>query len=218
MKKSLSAIALGLLSVSLPFSVLAHHPLGSMPMETFNHGLLSGAGHPVLGFDHLFFVLLMGVASVFTANRLLTPLAYIAAMLIGCLITALWTSIPATEFIVALSLLILGGMMLSGREFNAATLIVAFAAFGLFHGSAFGASIAAQESGFGVQVLVGYLMGLGFIQYTLALIGGALCASIWKASSASALQPRLAGAMVTGVGLYLVLEHAEGPLLQLLSS
>lgn len=204
------------LSALFTIPAFAHHPLGGMPMETFSHGMLSGIGHPLLGFDHLFFVLLVGIAATFTANRLLSPLAYIVAMLVGCLTTAMWTSLPAVELGIALSLLVLGGMLLSGRQFSGATLLVAFAAFGLFHGSAFGASIATQESGFATPVLLGYLIGLGAVQYGLALIGGTVCTSIWKASSMAALQPRLAGAMVAGAGLFLVLEHAEGPLLTLL--
>ena len=44
-------------------------------------GLLSGVGHPVLGFDHLFLRRADGrVAALFTARRFATPLAYIAAM------------------------------------------------------------------------------------------------------------------------------------------
>ena len=210
-------ILISTLSALFAGSAFAHHPLGGMPMETFSHGMLSGIGHPVLGFDHLFFVLLIGVAAAFTANRLLSPLAYIVSMLVGCLVTAMWTTLPAVELIVALSLLVLGGMLLSGRQFTSTTLLLVFAAFGLFHGSAFGASITAQESGFALPVLMGYLIGLGVIQYVLALVGGTVCASIWKASSMAALQPRLAGAMVAGVGLFLILEHAEGPLLTLLA-
>jgi len=35
----------------------AHHPLAGMSLQTFAHGILSGVGHPLLGFDHLFFVM-----------------------------------------------------------------------------------------------------------------------------------------------------------------
>ena len=65
----------------IPTTVYAHHPLAGTPMETFAHGILSGVGHPLLGFDHLFFVLIMGIAAVFTARRYSTPFAYITAML-----------------------------------------------------------------------------------------------------------------------------------------
>jgi len=196
----------------------AHHPLAGMPMESFTHGLLSGVGHPLLGFDHLFFVALVGIASIFTGRRLLAPLAYILAMLGGCVLTALWTPVPATELMIALSLLVLGSMLLSGHRFGISTVLFAFAGFGLFHGAAFGESLATQESGFGSQVLAGYLLGLGLTQFAIALAAGLVCTMLWKVSHAGALQPRLAGAMVAGIGLYLVLEHFEGPLIRAISS
>ena len=61
-----AAAALTLTFAAAP--ALAHHPLGGMPMETFTHGVLSGIGHPLLGFDHLFFVIAMGVAAALWMN------------------------------------------------------------------------------------------------------------------------------------------------------
>ena len=74
---------LGLAGVisAVPTLALAHHPLGGMPMETFAQGVLSGVGHPILGFDHLFFVALIGVAALYTGRALLSPFAYIARRL-----------------------------------------------------------------------------------------------------------------------------------------
>lgn len=196
----------------------AHHPLAGMSIETFTHGFLSGVGHPLLGFDHLFFVVLVGITALFTRRKMLAPLAYIIAMLGGCMVSALWTPVPATELMIALSLLVLGSMLLSGHRFGLATVLFAFAGFGLFHGAAFGESLATQEAGFGSQVLTGYLLGLGLTQFAIALAAGLVCKVLWKVSHAGALQPRLAGAMVAGVGFYLTLEHFEGPLLRAISS
>ena len=39
----------------------AHHMLGGRTPVTFMQGLLSGLGHPVIGIDHLAFVVAMGV-------------------------------------------------------------------------------------------------------------------------------------------------------------
>lgn len=196
----------------------AHHPLDGMPMESFTHGLLSGVGHPLLGFDHLFFVMLVGIAALFTGRRLLAPLAYILSMLVGCVVTALWTPVPATELMIALSLLVLGSMLLSGHRFGPSTILLTFASFGLFHGAAFAASLATQEAGFGLAVLTGYLVGLGLTQLAIALGAGLVCLMLWKVSHPRALQPRLAGAMVAGIGLYLTLEHFEDSLIRVISS
>ena len=195
---------------------LAHHPLGGLPMETFAHGLLSGAGHPVLGFDHLFFVALMGVAALFTARRLATPLAYIGAMLVGTLAISSGVVLPGIEFVVALSLLALGAIVLSGRALGMSATLVVFAGFGLFHGAAFGGSIAGQEGGVGGAVLLGYLIGLGAIQYGIALAAGWVAERVLGVANAAAVNARLVGAMVAGVGAFLVLEALEGLLLGVL--
>ena len=148
--KKLLAIAAASLAAT---PALAHHPLGGLPMETFAHGALSGVGHPVLGFDHMFFVIAMGVAALFTAHRYLTPAAYIAAMLVGCGLMYAGVAMPLQETFIAISLLAVGGIVLSGRALGVGTALAVFAAFGLFHGSAFGGSIAAQEGGIGAGVV-----------------------------------------------------------------
>ena len=212
-KLSLSLAALALSAAP----ALAHHPLGGMPMETFTHGLLSGIGHPLLGFDHLFFVIIVGIAAVYTGRARLAPAAYIAAMLAGCLMMSLGVGLPLKEAIIGLSLLVVGGIVLSGRALGLVPALAIFAAFGLFHGSAFGDSIAAQEAAVGTPVLVGYLIGLGILQYAIALAAGWVAATLWKATEAHAVQARLAGAVVAGVGLYLTLETVEGAVFDLLS-
>ncbi len=195
---------------------LAHHPLGGMPMATFADGVLSGVGHPILGFDHLFFVALVGIAALFTLHRLAAPGAYIAAMLVGCGLTVAGIALPMTEAVIALSLLVLGGVVLSGRALGTSATLVLFAAFGLFHGAAFGGSIAGQESGVGAGVLLGYLIGLGVIQYAIAIASGWTAEKVLGATEAAAVNARLAGGAVAGVGLFLTLEAVEGPLLSVL--
>jgi urease accessory protein len=213
MKKLLATAAATLAATP----ALAHHPLGGMPMETFSHGLMSGVGHPVLGFDHMFFVIAMGVAALFTAHRYMTPLAYLAAMLVGCGLMYAGFALPMTETVIAISLLAMGGVVLSGRALGAGTAIALFAAFGLFHGSAFGGSIAAQEGGISAGVLVGYLIGLGVIQYAIAIAAGWVVEKLLHATQAQAMNARLVGAMVAGVGVFLCLEIIEGPVVAMIA-
>ncbi len=207
MKKPLTAAGLSLAATP----ALAHHPLGGLPMETFAHGLLSGVGHPLLGFDHLFFVLAMGIAATFTSARLTGPAAYIAAMLAGCGLMYAGIAMPLAETVIVISLLAIGGLVLSGRAIGAGTAIALFAVFGLFHGSAFGGSIAAQEGGVGGVVLIGYFIGLAALQYAMAILAGWAVRKL-GASDAAAINARLAGAMVVGVGVFLALEIIEGPI------
>lgn len=196
--------------VALTTPALAHHPLGGMPMETFAHGVLSGVGHPVLGFDHLFFIALIGVAALFTGRRYAAPGAYIAAMLAGTLAMSMGLALPAVEIVIGLSLLALGAVVLSGRALGLLPALALFAGFGLFHGSAFGGSIAGQEGGAATAVLLGYLIGLGVVQYAIALAAGWVVGTALKAKDAAAMPARLSGAVVAGVGMFLTLENAEG--------
>ncbi len=210
MKKYL--IGLGGVALSAT-PALAHHPLGGMPMETFADGVLSGIGHPLLGFDHLFFVIAVGIAALYTGRDKLAPAAYIVAMLAGCLMMASGTGLPLKEAVIALSLLVVGGVVLSGRALSLVPAMALFAGFGLFHGSAFGDSIATQEAAMGAPVLIGYLIGLGVVQYAIAVGAGWVAKTLWQATEATAIQARLAGAVVAGVGLYLTMENLEGAVL-----
>ena len=208
--KTVPALALGAVAAVAAEPALAHHPLGGMPMETFAHGMLSGIGHPLLGFDHLFFVLAVGLAALYTGHRFTAPAAYIVAMLAGCLMMSLGVGLPAKEIVIGLSLLALGAVVLSGRAMSILPAVIVFAAFGMFHGSAFGDSMAAQEAGFGAPVLVGYLLGLGVLQYAIAVAAGTVALKLWKATESTAMETRLAGAVVAGVGMFLTLENLEG--------
>ena len=190
---------------------LAHHPLAGLPMETGAQGLLSGLAHPVLGFDHLFFVLAVGVAAVLTGWRVAAPLAYVAAMLAGCGLALAGLNLPLVEAVIAASLLVLGGLILSGRVLVPGLVLVLFAGFGLFHGAAFASGIIGAEGAAPVPVQLGYLLGLGAVQYALALAAGTV------AMAAKAERVRLAGAMVAGVGLFLSLEAMEAPLVALIT-
>ena len=210
MKKILTA-ALALAATP----ALAHHPLGGLPMETFSQGLLSGVGHPVLGFDHLFFVAAMGVAAAFTGHALRAPLAYVAAMLAGVALMTAGVALPAQEVMIVLSLLVVGGVVLSGRALTLAPALALFAGFGLFHGSAFGASVAGQEGGLSSAVFAGYLLGLAAIQYAVAIAAGYAIRAV--APLASSVNARLAGAMVAGAGVLLGLEMLEGPIVAALA-
>lgn len=197
-------------SFSVPTTALAHHPLGGLPMVTFKDGLLSGFGHPLLGFDHLFFVIIVGIAALYTGRALLAPAAYIAAMLVGCLLMAFGTGLPMKEAMIGLSLLVVGGIVLSGHALKLVPALAIFALFGLFHGSAFGDAISAQETAAGTSVLVGYLVGLGLLQYAIAIAAGWVAKTLWKATEATAIEVRLTGAVVAGVGAFLSLETLEG--------
>tara|TARA_B100000029_G_C17511605_1_gene936481 strand:- start:887 stop:1546 length:660 start_codon:yes stop_codon:yes gene_type:complete len=195
--------------ILLPSIAFAHHPLAGMPMVSFSDGILSGVGHPLLGFDHLFFVALVGVVALFTGQRYLSPVAYITAMLIGCMMMVTGIELPVKEAMVGLSLLGLGALVLSGQTPSFFPALLTFFVFGLFHGSAFGDAIAAQEASVSNHVLTGYLLGLGVIQYVIALTAGWVHLHVLRATGPCFMNTRLVGAVVAGIGLFLTIENLE---------
>jgi len=204
MKKILGLAAIGTLFANPAF---AHHPLAGAEMTTFTHGVLSGIGHPVLGFDHLFFVIAVGIVAAMTGRLTTAPLGYIAGMLGGIALITMGVGLPFVEFVIAGSLILLGGLAASGRAMSTSLAMALFAGAGLFHGWAFGETITGQEGGMGASVLIGYLIGLVVVQYAISVAAG------WLATrgieSVEDFKPRLAGAVVAGVGLTFFLEGAE---------
>lgn len=200
-----AAWALALSLVAGPAA--AHHPMGGALPETFAQGLLSGIGHPILGFDHLAFVLAMGVAAAVAGRALSAPLAYIAAMVAGVALTLAGVALPGGEALVALSVLGIGAVVLSGVALAAPLALALFAAAGLVHGWALGGSIVGAEGG----VIGAYLLGLAMVQYALAIGAGLGARALWGAA-ADAVPTRIAGAVVAGIGATFVIEGLEAAL------
>jgi urease accessory protein len=209
MKRLTAAATAALLATPFPATqALAHHPMGGAPMETLAQGLLSGMGHPVLGFDHLFFVAAVGIVAAFTGGRMVAPLGYVAGMIAGCALIVAGVALPAVELVIALSLVVAGVVLMRGRALGLHAAVALFGALGLFHGWALGETIVGQEGGMAAPVVAGYLIGLAVTQWTIAVAAGWAVSRL--ARSAEALQPRLAGGLVAGAGALLVLERAEG--------
>ena len=188
---------------------LAHHPMGGALPQTLWQGLLSGLGHPVIGLDHLAFVAGIGLAAAFAPRRLLAPLAYVAATLAGCLLLVAGVALPQVELVVALSVLLVGLLVLSGRRLPVGLSLALFALAGLFHGSAFAESIVGAET----TPLLAYLAGFATIQFAIAVAVMALVRGLLRASEPGAVSARLAGALVAGIGFAVLFERVEGLLL-----
>jgi len=171
----------------------AHHVMGGRTPATFMDGLLSGLGHPVIGLDHLAFVVAVGVAVGVAGLSLALPALFIAASMVGVAIHVGGATLPGAEALVALSVMVAGLMLALGRSLQAWLWALLFAIGGLLHGYAFGESIFGAEA----TPLVAYLIGLAAIQTVLAT------AVAWLArrSAREAVEPRLAGAAIAGVGL-----------------
>ena len=171
----------------------AHHMMGGQTPATFMEGLLSGLGHPVIGIDHLAFIVAMGVAVGSAGLNLAIPALFIAASALGVALHVHGLALPGAEALVAISVLAAGTLIALGRSIRTWLWAALFAVAGLVHGYAFGESIYGAEA----SPLAAYLVGLAIVQAVIAT-GVALLA---RRSGAAAMEPRLAGAAIAGIGL-----------------
>src|SRR6266480_3905984 len=120
---------------------LAHHVMGGRMPVTFTDGLLSGLGHPVIGIDH--FAAVVAVACLASAHRAgpWLVVSFVLAMIAGVSIHVRGTTLSAAEIIVALSVIVLGAVLLRDRTLHTGAALALFVAVGLTHGYALGESI-----------------------------------------------------------------------------
>lgn len=97
-------ITTGLLLASTP--ALAHHPFGGQTPTNAIQGFLSGMGHPVIGLDHLAFVITAGLLAAVMGRGLSIPIAFVVASLAGTGIHLMELDRPAPEFFISASVLL----------------------------------------------------------------------------------------------------------------
>ena len=169
------------------------------------HGFLSGVGHPIIGFDHLAFVLAIGVLAAFQVHRLVLPFGFVVGTVIGSLLTLAAVTLPLTELTITLSVLFAGLIVMRGRDVAVLPATILGTLAGLFHGAAYGAAVIGAET----TPIIAYLAGFGLTQLAIMLVAGFAMQQIWKAASMAELPPRLAGALLAGVGVTFLVEHVE---------
>ena len=183
---------------------LAHHPLGGEAPQSMWHGLISGFAHPVIGLDHLAFIVLVGLAAA-GASRLITgPAAFIAATVIGTLLHVGGVVLPLAWVVIGVATLVLAGLLIAGRQVSGPLALTGFAIAGLFHGWSYGAAVVGATP----MPIVAYLAGFGLIQFAIA--GGvALAARRLTTQTEGWVQPRITAAVCAGVGLAFFAIEAE---------
>ena len=189
-------------------NVYAHHPLAGQKMETFFHGLLSGFGHPILGFDHLFFIIGVGILCLLAKKIFLGPLAFIIGMISGLFTIISGYNLFLVEFIIAISLLLIGIFIISGKKVNFNFISLSLLIIGLFHGWAFGETIVGQEN-INSFVMGGYLLGLSIIVWAISVTSSIIYKNIYKVFDLNDIKVKISGGIITGVGAFLLLEGIE---------
>ena len=183
---------------------LAHHPLGGEAPQTLIHGLISGLAHPVIGLDHLAFIVLAGLVAAFAGRSFAAPLAFIAATLVGTAVHLAGVVLPVAELVIAASVIVLGALLVYGRQVAGPIALAGFALAGVFHGWGYGEAVVGSTP----MPIFAYLLGFGVIQFAI-IAGVALVAGKLLEEGRGQMQARLAAAVCLGVGLVFAFETLE---------
>jgi urease accessory protein len=178
-----------------PLPAFAHHPMGGTTPATLWEGFASGVGHPVIGPDHLAFLLAAGVLAATLPTRLglVAILAFVAGGFVGSLVHVAGIGLGPVEALVALSVVAVGVALL-WRGAPATALPAAFAVAGVVHGHAFAEAIIGAETG----ALAAYLAALALTQ---GAIGAAAMLAARRLGNAMPRLRQAAGAVAALLGV-----------------
>lgn len=192
LSRGLAAAAAVLISQIAALPVHAHHPTGGITPASFLHGLLSGIGHPILGLDHMAYVVGIGLLAAVAGFGLLLPALFVAAMTAGLGLHVSGVDIPRAELWLAASVVLIGVAVLRPRDGEGRWLEGGlFAVAGLLHGYAFAETVIGAEP----TPMLAYIVGLAATQMAIATIAYAV------ARGEGARQPLLATTAVRTLGV-----------------
>jgi urease accessory protein len=194
----LTALALALVLAATP--AVAHHVMDGELPSAFMQGLLSGLGHPIIGLDHLAFVVALGIGAALVQGPLVVIAAFVTLSMAGVLIHVAKLDIPMIEPLVSFSVVLAGLALIWSRSVAGSVWLTLAAVAGILHGYAFGESIVGAER----AVLGAYLLGLAVVMAAIALAVVWITRRIVGADGVASPCLRVAGAIVGCVGAVLL--------------
>jgi urease accessory protein len=170
---------------------------GTASAHTGDHttvtGFAGGLAHPLTGLDHLLAMIAIGLWAAQQGGRALwaVPAAFVGAMLSGGMLASSGIALPHVETAIALSVLVLGLLIATRRQWAVTAGMALAAGFALFHGYAHGLEmpLAASPAQY----------GLGFVLATLVLHGLGVAGSLLGRHTV-----KLAGAGIAATGLAMI--------------
>jgi urease accessory protein len=162
MRKQIIVVAA--LLAAFPDVAGAHHFMGDALPQTFMQGLLSGLGHPLIGVDHAAFIVASGFFLALLDGGMVGVLVLIGGTLTGAAMHLLGIDVPGGEVGVALSVILIGALVMARRKIELTWLAAGLAVAGVLHGHAYAESIFGAEA----APLGAYLIGFSLIQLAVA--------------------------------------------------
>lgn len=173
---------------------LAHHPMGGAVPATAWQGFASGIGHPVIGLDHLAFLVATGLAAGIGRLGARLPLLFVGTSLAGVVAFWLGLVLPDAELLVAAMVLVAGMALAIGRAPSCRGWAALLALGGLAHGQAYAEAVLGAEP----TPVLAYLLGLALVQGAIA--GGVALLVLRRPAAASLVAARVAGLAIALVG------------------
>jgi urease accessory protein len=159
-------------------------------------GFLSGVRHPISGLDHVLAMIAVGLwgAQMGSPAIWVLPVAFPMVMALGGLMGLLGIPLPGTEYGIAASMILLGGVVLFAWKppLWAAAILVSL--FAIFHGHAHGTELPPGQDGL--------LYSLGFVSATGCLHAVGVSIGLVHRWSWGQWFLRLAGAFIASMGMY----------------
>ena len=143
--------------------------LAVLPSLTFAHpghtdqGLSAGLLHPLGGLDHVLAMLAIGIWAALHSRRMQLA-TFLTALLAGFTLGNTGISLPAVETGIALSVLLLGLLIIGAARLPNGVALALTATFALFHGYAHGAEASGD--------LLTFAFGFILSSLALHLVGG----------------------------------------------
>ncbi|AFY90887.1 hydrogenase accessory protein [Chroococcidiopsis thermalis PCC 7203] len=203
----LIATALTIAFFAIPQPAYAHHAIGGKTPVNLFEGFLSGLAHPVIGLDHLAFVVAIGLLAVGQRRGALIPAGFVVAAMLGTVIHVFQIDLPAAEVAIAVSVIIFGAMLVWRDRPHWLITLGLGAIAGLFHGYAYGEAIIGAQ----MFPLFAYLLGFTLIQYGVALVAflvGNL--ALQKSANSSPAWLRLSGLAICAIGVVFLTSSVMG--------
>ena len=185
-KTGLTGIVLGLVAVS---PALAH--IGDI---AHYHGFMEGVAHPLTGLDHFLAMLTIGLWAGVSGGyaRWVWPLTFVSVAGLGALYGYAGYALPAQEPLIAISVIVLGGLVYASLQMPLFAGMVLSGGAAFVHGYAHGVEMPVESA------FTGFMTG--FLLSTALLHGLGLAV----APRFNGLMQRLAGGLIAGCGTLLL--------------
>ena len=179
------------LNCLIPVSAWAHIGQGDI-----GGGFVAGFAHPLLGLDHVVAMVAVGLwgAQLGRPAIWVLPVTFPIVMAFGGVLGGLGVDIPGIEIGIALSAIVLGGMVAFAAKPPLWIAGVLVGLFAIFHGHAHGAEL--PESANPLSYSMGFVIATGSLHAIGILIG---TINRWKAGS---YLLRSGGALISVFGIY----------------